>query len=67
MAGGLGIAAVSSHALHGLSSEHGVTVLDVAGFPVQSQWHVVHLRGKQLSPIAHVFMQMLLEPPQPAD
>lgn len=67
VAGGLGIAAVSSHALHGLPSEHGVTVLDVTGFPVQSQWHVVHLRGKQLSPIARVFLQMLLEPPKPAD
>ena len=66
VAGGLGIAAVSGHALHGLPSEHGVTVLDVGGFPVQSQWHVVHLRGKQLSPIARVFLQMLLEPP-PAD
>jgi hypothetical protein len=58
---------VSGHALHGLPSEHGVTVLDVEGFPLQSQWHGVHPRGKQLSPIARVFLQMLLEPPRAAD
>ena len=55
VAGGLGIAVISSHALHGQAAEHGVSVLKVAGFPVHSNWHVVHLKGKLLSPIARVF------------
>jgi len=60
VAGGLGVSIISIHALHGLRSEHGVSVLDVQGFPIQSQWHVVRRKGKQLSPIARVFQQHLL-------
>jgi DNA-binding transcriptional LysR family regulator len=37
-----------------------VVVLDVQGFPLQSQWHVVHHKGKQLSPIAQIFRDHLL-------
>jgi len=29
--------------------------------PIRSQWHVVHPRAKQLSPIAQVFRQHLLD------
>jgi DNA-binding transcriptional LysR family regulator len=60
VAGNLGISIISSHALHGQAAEHGVSVLDVAGFPVQSHWHVVRQKGKQLSPIAKVFQEHLL-------
>jgi DNA-binding transcriptional LysR family regulator len=60
VAGNLGISIVSSHALHGQSTEHGVSVLDVAGFPIESNWHVVRRKGKQLSPIAKVFREHLL-------
>jgi DNA-binding transcriptional LysR family regulator len=60
VAGGLGIAVLSSHALHGRSAEHGVSVLDVRGFPIEARWHVVHPKGKQLSPIAAVFKEHLL-------
>ncbi len=60
VAGDLGVSVVSSHALHGKTAEHGVTVLDVAGFPIESSWHVVRRRGKQLSPIAKVFQEHLL-------
>ena len=55
VAGGLGLAVISSHALHGQAAEYGVSVLKVKGFPVHSNWHVVHLKGKLLSPIARVF------------
>jgi DNA-binding transcriptional LysR family regulator len=61
VAGGLGVSVISIHALHGQRSEHGVRVLDVTGFPIESQWHVVRQKGKQLSPIARVFQQHLLE------
>lgn len=60
VAGGLGVSIISIHALHGQRSEHGVCVLDVKGFPIESQWHVVRQKGKQLSPIARVFQQHLL-------
>lgn len=60
VAGGLGISVISSHALHGNAKEHGVSVLNVAGFPLQSQWHVIHPRGKKLSPIASIFKAHLL-------
>lgn len=59
VAGDLGVSIVSSHALHGQAAEHGVTVLNVEGFPIESQWHVVRQRGKQLSPIGQVFKEHL--------
>jgi DNA-binding transcriptional LysR family regulator len=59
VAGDLGVSIVSSHALHGQAAEHGVTVLNVAGFPIESQWHIVRQKGKQLSPIGQVFKQHL--------
>ncbi|MBC7703398.1 MAG: LysR family transcriptional regulator [Rhodoferax sp.] len=60
VAGDLGVSVVSSHALHGQAAEHGVSVLDVAGFPIESNWHVVRQKGKKLSPIAKVFQEHLL-------
>lgn len=60
VAGDLGISVISSHALHGQTAEHGVCVLDVAGFPIESRWHVVRQKGKSLSPIAKVFQEHLL-------
>ncbi len=40
--------------------KHGVSVLDVTGFPIESNWHVVRQKGKRLSPIAQVFQEHLL-------
>lgn len=59
VAGGLGLSVISRHALHGQATEHGVVALKVQGFPIASQWHVVWLKGKQLSPIARVFQEHL--------
>lgn len=59
VAGGLGISVISRHALQDDGTAQGVTVLPVAGFPIESQWHVVWQKGKQLSPIARVFQQHL--------
>ncbi len=61
VAGGLGIAVLSRHALHERLEEDDVAVLDVDGFPLASQWHVVYPKGKQLSPIARVFHAHLIE------
>ena len=60
VAGNLGVSVISSHALHGQAAEHGVSVLDVAGFPIKSNWHVVRQKRKRLSPIARVFQEHLL-------
>ncbi|MEO0318982.1 MAG: HTH-type transcriptional activator CmpR [Pseudomonadota bacterium] len=59
VAGGLGIAVLSRHALEG-KAEKDVAVLDVEDFPIESRWHVVHPKGKRLSPIAVVFRDHLL-------
>jgi DNA-binding transcriptional LysR family regulator len=61
VAGGLGIGLVSRHALHGLQKEHGVAVVDVSGFPIASNWHIVHPKAKKLSPIAAAFKDHLLK------
>lgn len=60
VAGGLGLGVISSHALHGRAREHGVAVLPVAGFPLPSQWHIVHPAARSLSPIAAAFKAQLL-------
>lgn len=60
VAAGLGIAVLSRHALHGMTGGGGVAILDVAQFPIDARWHVVHARGKQLSPIATAFREHLL-------
>lgn len=54
VAGGLGLAVVSTHALRHAPTP-GLTVLDVVGFPVSSQWHIVYPSGRRLSPVAKVF------------
>jgi DNA-binding transcriptional LysR family regulator len=61
VAGGLGLGLVSSHALHGLIKEHGVSVVAVEGFPLPSAWHIVHPAGKKLSPVALAFKQHLIK------
>lgn len=61
VAGGLGLGITSRHALRGEQSHAGVCELAIAGFPLPSQWHIVHPAGKQLSPLASVFRQHLLQ------
>lgn len=51
--GQLGVSIVSRHSLG--PHHEGLAILPVQGFPIQSQWHLVWPRGKQLSPIAQVF------------
>jgi DNA-binding transcriptional LysR family regulator len=60
VAGGLGISVLSRHALEG-KADKDVAVLDVQDFPIDSRWHVVHPKGKRLSPIATVFREHLLQ------
>jgi DNA-binding transcriptional LysR family regulator len=65
VAGGLGLAVLSGHALEGRAANTGVKVLPVVGFPIPSKWHLVYLRSRELSPIAAVFREHLLSEMQP--
>jgi len=60
VAGGLGIGVISRHALHGLKKEHGVSVIEIDGFPLPSAWHIVHPASKKLPPLAVAFKKHLL-------
>jgi DNA-binding transcriptional LysR family regulator len=60
VAGGLGLAVVSIHALRHAPTP-GVVELDVASFPIASNWHLVYPSGRRLSPVAQVFEKHLIE------
>lgn len=59
VAGALGVAVVSVHGLKGRHRVSGLSVLEVRGFPIASRWHLVHRKGKRLSPIAQAFCDHL--------
>ncbi len=59
VAAGLGLAVLSRHALQPDAATDIVTVLNVRGYPVHSNWFVLYPKGKQLSPIATEFLSHL--------
>jgi DNA-binding transcriptional LysR family regulator len=59
VAAGMGISIVSRHALGGRAAGPGLAILDVAGFPLHSNWWILYPRGKSLSPIATRFLDEL--------
>jgi DNA-binding transcriptional LysR family regulator len=61
VAGGLGCAVLSHHAVAAYRIDGSIAVLDVEGFPIQSQWFTVTLHGKRLGPIAAMFRNDLRE------
>ncbi|HJV26937.1 MAG TPA: hypothetical protein VJ673_14710 [Aromatoleum sp.] len=50
---------ISRHALPARPADDQITILDVAGFPLQSHWFTLYPRGKRLSPVAAVFLEHL--------
>jgi len=56
----MGISIMSAYILSN-SDMDGLTQLDVAGFPLMSQWEVTHLKDKKLSSVAQRFLDFLLE------
>ena len=53
--------AVLSRESVALEVAHGdLAILDVVGFPLEREWHVVHLKGRRLSLAAETFRQFLL-------
>ncbi|MEW5771475.1 MAG: LysR substrate-binding domain-containing protein [Pseudomonadota bacterium] len=57
--GGLGISALSRHALT-LHQPGQFAVLDVEGFPIRRHWYAVYPAGRQLSVVARAFLDYLL-------
>ena len=59
VAGGMGLAVISRHALGAHLEDDQLSVLDVKGFPIHSSWSIIYPRGKRLSPIAGEFLHFL--------
>jgi DNA-binding transcriptional LysR family regulator len=59
VASGLGLAVVSERAIGNELAAGSLVVLDVVGFPLERMWHIVHVRGKRLSPAARSFKTYL--------
>ena len=60
VASGLGLSVVSVHSINPYDSKEGISVLNLPDFPIKSQWHIVTLKCKKLSPIATIFHDHLL-------
>ena len=56
----LGVAVMSIHALDQFDYDNEISVLKLQDFPMNSQWHLVHLKGKALTPIAKAFYEHVL-------
>lgn len=56
----MGVGVLSAYALVN-AEQDGLVQLRVVGFPVMSEWHVIHLREKQLSLVAKAFLDFMLE------
>lgn len=59
VAAGMGITILSKHALGEHLIDQSLAVLDVQDFPLMSNWYIVYLQGKRLSPIAENFLTYL--------
>jgi DNA-binding transcriptional LysR family regulator len=56
---GMGLAFISAHTI-ALEIDTGrLVVLDIQGMPVEREWHVLHRRGKRLSPAARAFFDFV--------
>ncbi len=56
---GLGISILSRYTLGPDSDPSQLTVLDVEGFPIERRWQFVYPVGKQVSPTARAFMDLV--------
>jgi DNA-binding transcriptional LysR family regulator len=57
---GLGLSVVSLHTIELELETRRLVILDVAGFPIERQWHLVYRRGKRLSPPARAFRDFVV-------
>lgn len=61
VASGMGLAILSRHVLGKNPEQEGLRIIDVAGFPLQQPWSIVHLKRKVRSLPAQAFIDELLE------
>lgn len=61
VASGMGLAILSRHVVGTHPEQEGLRVIEVADFPLQQPWSIVHLRRKILSLPAKAFIDELLE------
>jgi len=61
VAASLGIAVLSRESIALEVANGDLAILDVEGFPLQREWHVVHLKGRRLSLAATALQQFLLQ------
>ncbi len=66
VAGGLGLAVLSQHALGAHVRDGEIAVLDVQGFPIRRAWYIVEPEGKKLSVVANAFRAHLLAARRPS-
>lgn len=59
IAGGLGISVLSLHTIISEGTSGEFAILDIEHFPIERQWYVAHLAGKQLSVVADTFLSYL--------
>ncbi len=57
---GLGLSVVSRHAVTQELAAHRLAILNVEGFPIRRQWHLVHRRNKHFSVAADAFARFVL-------
>jgi DNA-binding transcriptional LysR family regulator len=57
---GLGLGVVSRHTVTLELAARRLTTLDVEGFPIRRQWHLVHRQNKHFSQAANAFAQFVL-------
>ena len=55
----MGISIISAYTLSNAGSD-GIVQLNVEGFPLLSQWEMVHLKNKKLSTVAQMFLDFML-------
>lgn len=58
---GLGISALSLHTLTLDAAAGRLALLDVAGFPIERWWYLVHPKGRELSTIAKTFLAFAVD------
>lgn len=56
---GLGLAILSRHAIELERTAATLAELDVEGFPIRRQWHIVHLKRNRLAPPVAAFIEFL--------
>jgi DNA-binding transcriptional LysR family regulator len=61
---GLGVAVLARYSIGFDLDPRALAVLDVQGFPIESDWHIAHPARKRLSPIARAFMAMVQDEAQ---